>query len=130
MIYVDVLGELCIPRKVFSICLTYEDSSQDSHYEPSLTLSSAQNRIFAWRQIISWGSNIPNLRLQLFNVANGYSVLDDDITSSADGTWQYSTDGINWLSWDETRDTIGNYIRYTATTLPNNITVRALLTQS
>lgn len=129
MIYIDVLGELCIPRKVFSICLTYEDSSQDSHYEPSLTLSSAQNRIFAWRQITPWGSNIPNLRLQLFNVANGFSVLDDNITDSASGTWEYSTDGTNWLTWDDTQDTIGNYIRYTATTLPNNITVRALLTQ-
>lgn len=129
MIYVDVLGELCIPRKIFAICLIYEDSSQDSHYEPSLTLSSAQNRIFAWRQITSWGSTIPNLRLRLFNVANGFSVLDDDITISSDGVWQYSTDGNNWLSWDNTQDTIGNYIKYTATTLPNNITVRALLTQ-
>ena len=129
MIYIDILGELCIPRKVFSICLIFEDSSQDSHYEPSLTLSSAQNRIFAWSQITSWGSNIPNLRLQLFNVANGYSVLDDNVTSSSDGVWQYSTDGTNWLTWDATQDTIGNYIKYTATTLPNNITVRALLTQ-
>jgi len=129
MIYIDILGELCIPRKVYSICTVYEDSSQDSHYEPSLTLSSAQNRIFAWRQIIQWNTDIPNLRLQLFNVANGFSVLDDNITDSASGTWEYSTDGTNWLTWDDTQDTIGNYIRYTATTLPNNITVRALLTQ-
>ena len=130
MLYIDVLGELCIPRKVFSICLVYEDSSQDSHYEPSLALSSAQNRIFAWRQIISWNTTIPNLRLQLFNISNGFSVLDDDITSSANGIWQYSTDGVVWMDWDNTQDTIGNYIRYTADTLPNNITVRALLTQS
>ena len=69
MVYIDVLGEFCVPRKVYSICCVYEDGSQDSHYEPSLTYSSAQNRQFAWRQITSWGSSIPNLRLQLFNVS-------------------------------------------------------------
>lgn len=130
MVYLDILGEFCVPRKVYSICCVYEDGSQDSHYEPSLTYSSAQNRQFAWRQITSWGSNIPNLRLQLFNVANGFSVLDDDITTSSEGTWEYSTDAISWLAWNSAQDVIGNYIRYTATTLPNNITVRALITQA
>ena len=130
MAYIDVLGEFCVPRKIYSICCVYEDGSQDSHYEPSLTYSSAQNRQFAWRQITTWGSSIPNLRLQLFNVANGFSVLDDDITSSSSGTWEYSTDAVTWLSWNSAQDVIGNYIRYTATTLPNNITVRALITQA
>lgn len=130
MVYIDVLGEFCVPRKIYSICCVYEDGSQDSHYEPSLTYSSAQNRQFAWRQITTWGSSIPNLRLQLFNVANGFSVLDDDITSSSSGTWEYSTDAVTWLSWNSAQDVIGNYIRYTATTLPNNITVRALITQA
>lgn len=70
------------------------------------------------------------MRIQLWNVANGFSVLDDDITSSASGTWQYSNDGgASWLSWSAAADVVGNYIRYTATTLPSNITVRALLTQ-
>ena len=129
MIYIDILGEFCIPKKIYSVCCIYEDSSQDSHYEPSLTYSSAQSRSFAWRQVSSWGSNIPNLRIQLFNVANGYSILDDDITSSASGDWEYSTNGITWNTWSSSQDVVGNYIRYTADTLPNNITVRALLTQ-
>ena len=129
MVALDILGEFCIPRKVYSIACTYEDGSQDSHYEPSLTYSSAQSRRFAWRQVSSWGSNIPNLRIQLFNVANGFSVLDDDITSSASGDWEYSTDGTTWNTWSSSQDVVGNYIRYTADTLPNNITVRALLSQ-
>lgn len=129
MLYLDILGEFCIPKKIYSLCCTYEDGSQDSHYEPSLTYSSAQNRQFSWRQITAWGSNIPNLRLRLYNIANGFSVLDDDITSSASGTWEYSTNGTVWNTWNAAQDVIGNYIRYTATTLPNNITVRALLTQ-
>ena len=126
----DIMGEICVPTRIYSIAVTYEDNSQDSHYQPSLTKSSAANRIFAWRQVSSWGGTIPNLQIRLYNAANSLLVLDDDVTGSAYGTWQYSTDGTNWNSWSSSADTIGNYIRYTATTLPNNITVRALLTQA
>lgn len=125
----ETLSDLCIPTKIYSLCCLYEDGSQDYHYEPSLTYSSAQDRIFAWRQAQSWGSNIPNLRIRLYNVATGLLIHDDDITSSLLGTWQYSTNGTVWNSWNASQDVVGNYIRYTATTLPNNITVRALLTQ-
>ena len=129
----DIMGEICVPTRIYSIAVLYEDSSQDSHYEPSLTKSSAQNRQFAWRQISSWGGTIPDLRIRLFNVANGATVLDDDITSSTYGDWEYSTDGGNtWLAWNTSADTIGNYIRYTADdgVIGNLITVRALLTQA
>lgn len=125
----ETLSDLCLPTALYSIAVVYEDGSQDYHYEPSLTYSNAQNRIFAWRQAQSWGSNIPNLRIRLYNVASGLLILDDDITSSASGTWQYSTDAVTWNSWSAAQDTVGNYIRYTATSLPNSITVRALLTQ-
>lgn len=125
----ETLSDLCIPTKIYSVCCVYEDGSQDYHYEPSLTYSSAQDRTFAWRQAQSWGSNIPNLRIRLYNIATGLLIHDDDITSSLLGTWQYSTNGTVWNSWDASQDVVGNYIRYTATTLPNNITVRALLTQ-
>ena len=125
----ETLSDLCIPTKIYSVCCVYEDGSQDYHYEQSLTYSSAQDRTFAWRQAQSWGSNIPNLRIRLYNIATGLLIHDDDITSSLLGTWQYSTNGTVWNSWDASQDVVGNYIRYTATTLPNNITVRALLTQ-
>jgi hypothetical protein len=129
----DIMGEICVPTRIYSICCVYEDGSQDSHYEPSLTKSSAQNRQFAWRQIVGWGSNIPNLRIRLFNIATDATVLDDTITASAYGTWEYSTDGGNtWLAWNVSADAIGNYIRYTANdgVIGNLITVRALLTQA
>jgi hypothetical protein len=126
----DIMGEICVPTRIYSLVTTYEDSSQDSHYQPSLTKSSAANRIFAWKQVSSWSGTIPNLRIRLYNAANDALVHDDNVTSSTYGTWQYSTDGTNWNSWSTSADTVGNYIRYTANTLPNNITVRALLTQA
>jgi hypothetical protein len=125
----DILGEICVPTRIYSICLVYEDSGQDSHYQPSLTKSSAANRHFVWRQVSSWGGNIPDLQIRLYNAATGFLVLDDTVDVSGSGTWQYSTDGSTWNSWSASADAVGNYIRYTATTLPNNITVRALLTQ-
>jgi len=71
------------------------------------------------------------MRLRLYNAATGFLVLDDTITASASGDFEYSTDGgSTWLAWNATADAVGNYIRYTADTLPNNITVRALLTQA
>jgi len=130
MLKLDTLGETSVPAKIFSVCCVYEDNSQDNHYQPSLSKSSAASNRFAWKQVTAWGSNIPNLQLRLYNAANELLVLDDDVDGSAYGTWEYSTDGTTWNAWSASADAVGNYIRYTATTLPNNITVRALLTQA
>jgi len=130
MFEMDILGESCVPAKIYSIACVYEDGSQDSHYQPSLTKSSASSRIFAWKQVESWGGTIPNLQIRLYNADTGFLVLDDNVTSSSSGTFQYSTDGSTWNSWSSSADTVGNYIRYTATSLPSSITIRALLTQA
>jgi hypothetical protein len=54
--------------------------------------------------------------------------LDD--TTATVGPWEKTTDGTNWIAYgtlsDKSNET--TYIRYTPTTLPDNIKVRALLT--
>jgi hypothetical protein len=131
MIELDVLGEICAPNRIYNLVCVYEDGSQDSHYQPSLSKSSATNRQFAWKQVELWNSNIPNLQLRLYNADTGFLVLDDNVTSSTSGTFEYSNDGgSGWTAWNNSADALGNYIRYTADSLPNNITVRALLTQA
>lgn len=126
----DIMGEICVPTRIYSIVCIYEDGSQDSHYQPSLTYSSAANNRLAWRQVSSWGGTIPDLQIRLYNATTDFLVLDDTIGASASGYWEYtSTPGTTWYGWSANADAIGNYIRYTADTLPNNITVRALLTQ-
>lgn len=125
----DILGEICAPTRIYSIAVIYEDGSQDSHYEPSLNKSSSASKIFAWRQVSSWGGNIPNLRIRLFD-ANNETILDDTVTSSKYGIWQYSTDGSTWNTWSSSADTVGNYIRYTVSSFGyGSISVRTLLTQ-
>lgn len=126
-----ILGTTCIPSRIMGVTVAYEDNTTDSHYEPSIANSSVTNRIFAYRQKTSWGSNIPNMRIRLYNVSSGLNVLDDNVSSSSFGTFEYSSDnGSNWLAWSSTADTVGNYIRYTATSLPAGTRIRALLTQA
>jgi hypothetical protein len=125
-----ILGATCIPARINAISLIYEDQNNDSHYEPSFSNSSASTNVFAYRQGTTWGSNIPNLRIRLWNIDTGVSVLDDTILLSSFGTWEYSTNnGSSWNTWDAAQDAVGNYIRYSASSLPGGIRVRALLTQ-
>lgn len=126
-----IIGTTCIPSRILGICLTYEDKSTDTHYQPSVANSNITTNIFAYRQSISWGSNIPNMRIRLYNATTGALILDDNVTSSTYGTWQYSSNnGTSWNTWNNTQDVVGNYIRYTASSLPGGTRIKALLTQA
>jgi len=126
-----VIGTTCVPSRIMGLSLIYEDKSTDGHYQPSVANSSITSNIFAYRQSILWSSNIPNMRIRLYNAVTGSLILDDDITSSAYGTWEYSSNnGTSWNAWLNTADVVGNYIRYTATSLPGSTRIKALLTQA
>jgi hypothetical protein len=128
----DIMGEICVPTRIYSLACLYEDSSQDSHYQPSLTKSSAASKIFAWQQVSSWGGTIPNMRLRLYDASTNNEILNDTVTGSQYGNWEYSSNaGTTWAAWSSAADSIGNYIRYTGTTFGySGVTVRALLTQA
>ncbi len=125
-----ILGTSCIPARIFGFALIYEDNTTDSHYEPSVGNSSVVNRIFSYRQKSAWGSNIPHMRIRIYNAVSGALILDDDTNSNSFGSFEYSIDGgSSWASWDSSQDNTSNYIRYAASSLPSSIRVRALLTQ-
>lgn len=75
---------------------------------------------------------MPTLRIRLYNAETGGLLLDDTTTASADGTWEKSTnDGGAWGSYNTTdKGNETTYIRYTPTSLADDIKVRALLTQN
>jgi len=125
-----IFGDTSVPSRIYNVGVVYEDTSMDSHYQPSVAKSSAASKIFAARQVTAWGSNIPNLRVLIYNAATNTLLLDDTVTNSANGTWQYSTDGNTWLSWSAAADSIGNYIRYTPTSLASGITARFTFVQA
>lgn len=126
----DILGEIFIPTRIYSVACVYEDGSQDFHYLPSVAKSSVPSKIFSWQQIVLWNSNIPDLRIKLFDASTNLEIFNDTVNNSSYGTWEYSTNGTTWLAWDNTQDAIGNYIRYTASGFGySGVTVRAILSQ-
>jgi hypothetical protein len=120
-----IAGNTCLPNRVYGFTLAYEDDRTDSHYSPSVSNSNLTNRTFAWRQESLWNSNIPNLKIRLYNATNNNIVFYDTVTNSVSGTWEYSTDnGVTWLPWSSSADSVGNYIRYVADFIPSGIKLR------
>ncbi len=127
-----ILGLTCIPARIYNLSVIYEDNTTDSHYQPSVGQSSTTNKKFAWRFSTAFGGTVPSLTIRLFDAVTGATLLTDTTVAHSSGSWEKSTDGgSNWGAYDTT-DKINEttYIRYTPTTLGDNIKVRALLTQN
>ena len=119
-----VAGVNCYPNRLYGFSFTYEDDTTDSHYAASISKSSLSSKIFAWQQTNLFNSSLPNMKIRVYNTNDGKIILYDTVNDSALGTWEYSTDGINWNPWSSSADTIGNYIRYVANYLPSNYKLR------
>jgi hypothetical protein len=125
------IGTFCLPARIYGVTCIYNDTTTDSHYQPSVGQSSAASKYFAWRFSTAFGGTVPTLRIRLYDAVTGGLLLDDTTTASAAGLWEKTTDGTSWGVYNTT-DKANNttYIRYTPTTLGDNIKVRALLTQN
>jgi hypothetical protein len=122
---------LCVPGRIMSLAVLYDDLSTDPHYQPSSGKTVEADKQFAWRFSTAFGSTVPTLRVRLYDAVADGLVLDDTTTASAFGTWEKCTDGITWGAYNTTdKGNETTYIRYTPTTLPDNTKVRALLTQN
>jgi hypothetical protein len=132
MIEFRTIGMTCLTTRVHSVAVIYEDATSDSHYQVSLKFTSSVDKQFSWRLATAFGGVVPALRLRIYDAITGGGPLVDDNTLTPTGTWEKSTDdGLNWSPYDtadKTNET--TYIRYTPASLPDNIKVRALLTQN
>lgn len=126
-----MMGPYCIPNRIYSVCCVYEDYSTDSHYQPSVVHSSTTAKRFAWRFSTTFGGTVPTLYVRIYDAISGTLLLTDSTSSPAYGAWQKTTnDGSSWGAYDtsdKTNET--TYIRYTPTTLADNVKVRAIITQ-
>jgi len=123
------IGEVCLPAKILGINFDYEDTTTDSHYAFSVDKSSSASKIFAWRFKTAFGGTVPALSVKLYNDVSGGLLLSDTTTAHANGTFEKSTDGTTWSAYnttDKANDT--TYIRYTPTSLADNVVVSAYLT--
>lgn len=124
-----ILGGFCIPARLYSCGVVYEDMTTDSHYQPSVVHSSASSKRFAWRFSTAFGSTVPTMRVRLYDAVTG-GLLVDDNTATPTGTFEKSTnDGAAWGAYNTTdKANETTYIRYTPASLGDDIKVRALLT--
>ncbi len=117
--------------RIMNLTVIYDDTSitTDSHFEPSMSKSNATNKQFAWRFANVFDGIVPPLRVRFFDATTGDLILDD-YTTNPFGTWEKTTDGTTWIPYETLADKYNEttYIRYTPTSMYDNIKVRVVLT--
>jgi len=125
------IGESCLPSRVLGINLSYEDNTTDSHYAVSVAKSDLANKRFAFWFKTAFGSTVPTIQIALYDADTGGVLLTDDSATPTGGTWEKTTDGTSWSTYNTTdRANATTWIRYTPTSLADNIKVQAYLTQA
>lgn len=94
------IGEVCMPARVLGLNISYEDNTGDSHYAFASDKSSASSKIFAWWFKTAFGSTVPTLTVRLYNAVTGGLLLTDDTATPTGGTFQKSTDGTTWTTYN------------------------------
>lgn len=124
------IGESCLPSRVLGVNMAYEDNTGDSHYAFSADKSSAASKRFAWWFKTAFGGTVPTLTVRLYDATTGGLLLTDTTATSLSGTFEKSTDGTTWGAYNTTdRANTTTYIRYTPTSLADNINVEAYISQ-
>lgn len=123
------IGESCLPSRILGANISYEDNTTDSHYALSVEKSSVASKIFAWLFDTAFGSTVPTLYVRLYDADTGGLLLEDDTATPTLGTFEKTTDGTSWTAYNDTdRANATTWIRYTPTSLADNIKVEAYLT--
>lgn len=130
-IHFKTIGESCLPARILGINLSYEDVTTDSHFAISVAKSSLSSKVFAFWFKTAFGTTVPPLEISLYDADTGGLLLTDDTATPSAGTWEKTTDGTNWTAYNTTdRGNSTTWIRYTPTSLADNIKVSAYLRQA
>lgn len=123
------IGEICRPSNILGINIEYEDNTTVSQYALSVGKSDLVNKRFAFWFKTAFGGTVPNLRISLYNASTGGLLVTDTTTAAANGTWEKTTDGTTWTAYNTTdRGNATTWIRFTPTSIADNIQVEAYLT--
>jgi hypothetical protein len=125
------IGETCLPQRILGVNVVYEDTTTDSRFAFSAK-SSAASKQFVWEFTTAFGSAVPNLRVNLYNRVTGGLLVTDTSALQAAGSWEKSVnDGVSWTAYNSTdKANELTYIRFTPTSLADNIKVSAYLVQA
>lgn len=125
------VGEICAPSKILGFNTEYEDITTDSHYAFAHNKSNSTTKVFGFWFKTAFGGTVPTLAIRLYDADTGGLLLSDDTVAQSAGVFQKSTDGTTWGSYNNTdRANATTFIRYTPTTLGDNIKVAAYLSQA
>lgn len=125
------IGESCLPARILGLNLSYEDNTTDSHYAVSVAKSSLASKQFAFWFKTAFGTTVPKLYIRLYDADTGGLLLTDNTVDHTGGTFEKTTDGTSWVSYNTTdRGNATTWIRYTPSSLADSIKVSAYLTQA
>jgi hypothetical protein len=113
-------GLYTIPCRIKGIILSYQSNYlplSSPYYDPSLKFTDKTSNIFSWRQNTEFINQLPELAIDVYNTSNSL-LLSDTVNTSTNGIWEYSNDeGLTWSPWSYSANSVGNYIRFSASTL-------------
>lgn len=123
------IWDSCLPTRILGFNYSYEDDSMLANYALSEEKSSSASKIIAFYFKTAFGGTVPALRISLYDVNTWGLLLTDTTTASVNGTWEKTTDGTTWTAYN-TSDRANNttYIRYTPTSIADNIRVEPRIT--
>jgi hypothetical protein len=119
-------GTHCLPTKVYSVCVVYENSVDiPSHLKWNFSDTNNSSGTVGFLQTCYYGS-VPNLQIDYYRADTDANVLSQASTGSTNGVFEY-WDGSSWTSGLGT-DTINIRRRFRPTTfLPTGVNVYARL---
>jgi hypothetical protein len=126
----STLGYYSIPARVHGITLTYSSSlpqQATANYDPIPTETNLATQTFAWRQSTNFTEIPADLNITIYS--GSVNILTDTVNTAASGSWEYSVNsGNTWLALAAPINSVGSYIRYTATpTLPSGSILKTTL---
>ena len=125
----EILSTTAVVPYAYSFDFVYETDGPERYYFSSKEKSDMSANQFAFIQTQTFGGAIPNLRIRLYDFETDAILLEDSTEAKSQGTWQYSSNaGVSWATWSSVADNVGNYIRYTANSLPANVSIRPQIT--
>lgn len=132
MIEFRMFGPIVVSPRIRSLMVTYEGNTNDSHYQPSASISDHRNKSFVWRFATAFNlSTTPALKIKYFDAKQDKLLFEDTTTTMSHGTFTKSTNGgSSWVAYNtEDKANETTYIRYipTAGVIPDNVVIRAFL---
>ena len=113
-------GLYTMPCRIKGIILSYQSNYlplSSPYYDPSLKFTDKTSNIFSWRQNTEFVTQLPELTIDVFDTSNNL-LLTDSVNNSTNGIWEYSNnEGLTWFPWSYSANSVGNYIRFSASTL-------------